>query len=265
MTTKEKVISPEEAMAHLSTVSSEPETNVLPPNDNLVTLPGGYLTQDGQVLTTAEVRELNGADEEAIYRATNLGKALGVILKRGLVSVGNFPATPEVLNNLLAGDREAILVGIRSVTFGDEVELKAVCGSCGSANEFKMSLADDVKTVSLDEPMVRSWEVELKKGGTAVVKYPTGKLQSELFEISSEKTLAELNTILIGGCLVSINGMPTTGTAAAQRLGVMDRETLLESILTKNPGPRLGEVSNVCKSCGEKVDTPINMTGLFRL
>ena len=36
------------------------------PVDTTVELPGGYITSAGELLRTAEVRELNGRDEEAI-------------------------------------------------------------------------------------------------------------------------------------------------------------------------------------------------------
>ena len=59
------------------------EVKITPPSDTVVTLPGGYLTATGEIITEAEVRELNGSDEEAIARTANIGKAILTILHRG--------------------------------------------------------------------------------------------------------------------------------------------------------------------------------------
>ena len=38
------------------------DVQILLPSDNIVMLPGGYLTPAGDIITEAEVRELNGND-----------------------------------------------------------------------------------------------------------------------------------------------------------------------------------------------------------
>ncbi len=93
------------------------------PASNEVTLVTGFINKAGETVKVAEVKELNGSDEEAIAKAGSSGKALNVILQRGLVSLGDTPATKEDLDSLVAGDRDAILLGIRRVTFGETVSL----------------------------------------------------------------------------------------------------------------------------------------------
>jgi len=56
------------------------------PSDTEVALPGGYINREGALVKYAEVRELNGADEEAVARAGTTGRALNTMLQRGLVS-----------------------------------------------------------------------------------------------------------------------------------------------------------------------------------
>ena len=58
------------------------EVKITPPSDNIVTLPGGYITPAGDVVMEAEVKELTGSDEEAIARASNVGKAILTLLSR---------------------------------------------------------------------------------------------------------------------------------------------------------------------------------------
>ena len=44
------------------------EVTTVAPSDNEVVLPGGFISPGGILAKSAEVRELNGADEEAISR-----------------------------------------------------------------------------------------------------------------------------------------------------------------------------------------------------
>jgi hypothetical protein len=65
-------------------IAEKPEAidvKVLPPLDNVVTLPGGYVSAAGEVVRTAEVRELTGRDEEIITKASSLNKVFPIILK----------------------------------------------------------------------------------------------------------------------------------------------------------------------------------------
>jgi len=80
-----------------------------------------------------------------------------------------------------------------------------------------------------------------------------------------DKTAAEVNTILLSGCIVSINEAPSIGARAALNLGMADRNKIIDQILDRNPGPRLGEVKKACQACGEDVFLPLSLTDLFRL
>ena len=91
---------------------------VVPPSDTIVELPGGYLNAAGEVIKFAEVRELNGKDEEAISKTNNMAKALLIILQRGTVTIGDEEATDKVLDSLLVGDRDALLLGILKAKIG---------------------------------------------------------------------------------------------------------------------------------------------------
>ena len=228
-----------------------------------VTLPGGFI-EGNELIKTVEVRELNGVDEEAIAKAANTGKALNVLLQRGLVKVGSRDVRKEDFDNLLAGDRDAILVGIRRITFGEALDLKVQCGSCGQEQEASIDLLDDVPVKTLDDPIAdRAWQVETKQG-YVVVNLPTGITQKKLLE-NSDKTVAEINTLLLSGCVASVNGVPSMGASTALNLSMADRSKIVEQIIEKNPGPRLGEVSKMCKACGEGIALPLSLVDLFRI
>ena len=233
------------------------------PSDTTVDLPGGYISQDGTVVKTAEVRELNGSDEEAISKAGSKAKALGVLLQRGLVKVGTEDATKEMLDSLLSGDRDAILLGIRKVTFGDELKAMVHCYSCNEDQETVVTLSEDVPVRSLDDLKGRSWVVETKKGPVAV-GLPNGLVQKKLMD-NADKTAAEINTLLLSGCVMSVNGSPSMGAHTVLSLGMTDRANIVDEIIENNPGPRLGEVKKACKACGEDMNLPLSLLDLFQL
>jgi hypothetical protein len=248
----------EEAMGSVPTITipSLPDTNI--------DLPGGfYDPMEDQMVTTAEVRELTGADEEAIVKITEPGKALMTILEKATVSIGGKPADKETLNMLLAGDREALLLGIRRVTFGNEIELEAVCDRCPELQTFKIDLTKDVKVKALDDRIAdRRFVLDLKVGKVKVA-LPTGDTQLKLINASNKNT-AELDTLLLSDCVQEINDVPVLGQAQIRNLGIKDRRTLLEEIANRNPGPLLSEVKKACGTCGQEVELPLTLADLFR-
>jgi hypothetical protein len=233
------------------------------PSDTTVDLPGGYISQDGTVVKTAEVRELNGADEEAISKAGSKAKALGVLLQRGLVKVGTEDVTKEMLDSLLSGDRDAILIGIRKVTFGDELKAMVHCYSCNEDQETVVTLSEDVPVRELNDLKGRSWVIDTKKGPVAV-GLPNGLVQKKLMD-NADKTAAEINTLLLSGCVMSVNGSPSMGSHTVLSLGMTDRANIVDEIIENNPGPRLGEVKKACKACGEDMNLPLSLLDLFQL
>ena len=234
------------------------------PSESEVKLPGGYIDLSGELHTTAEVRELTGADEEAVAKAGSTGKALNVLLSKGLVKIGPNQATSADLDALLSGDRDAILLGIRRVTFGQTTEFMVRCSHCSDEHTTTLDLLNDVPITSLDKPEEdRTWKMETKLG-TAVVALPNGITQKRLME-NYDKTSAELNTLLLSGCIISIAGSPSVGASTALSLGMADRTKIVEEIIKRNPGPRLGEVTKACKACGEEILLPLSLLDLFRL
>lgn len=229
--------------------------------DTLVTLPGGWLTPDGDLITEAEVRELTGEDEEAFARITSPGKLLLEILQRGTVKVGEEKATKKVLDSLLSGDRDALLLAIRRVTFGDEVSYQSACSVCGEFSTFEIDLSSDVNVRALEDQNDRVFTVETK-AGVVEATLPTGITQRELMS-STDKTVAEVNTALLAGCVLSINGMPSLGVPSVKRLGIRDREKITLAIADRNPGPRLNDVTKECPECGGEATLSLSLAALF--
>jgi hypothetical protein len=244
---------------------AEKEIVTIYKNDSEVLLPGGFISEDGSLIKYAEVRELNGVDEELIYKSGSMGRALATILQRAVVSIGSNPIERDTLDNLLSGDRDALLLGIYRVTFGETVEFKTTCSGCRTELDISVNLSTDVPIKNMEDPIQdRTFSYQSKKHGVIIVGLPTGRAQKKLIE-NADKTASELNSILLGECLKSINGKSALGITSALNLGMIDRENIINEIVDRNPGPRLGEVKTTCEACGKELSLRLSLAELFRL
>lgn len=245
-----------EGQATTIVIPSLPETTV--------TLPAGlYDSFDGVLETTAEVRELTGADEEAIVKINEPGKALFAILERATVSIGEQKATKDILNRLLAGDREALLLAIRVATFGPEISVESVCSRCPEVQTFTIDLTKDVEMKSLDDRIADRYFTLKLKAGEVRVQLPTGDTQNKLIN-SANKNSAELDTILLTNCVADIAGQPVLSESSVRNLGIKDRREILDEIAKRNPGPQLSEIKKACGICGQEVELPLTLAELFQ-
>ncbi len=246
---------------------SEPKNETITltnPSNVLVNLPGGFITPAGEVIKTAEVRELTGKDEEFISKAGNLGKAFNTILSRGTVRVGETKSDEGVLDRLLAGDRDALMLGVFKATFGTEVELPGFCENCEDIKLVAVDVDRDVQSKVLVDPVAdRTFNVSGKKS-EYLVTLPTGIAQREMVS-NIDKTGAELTTILLGHCVLEIDGSPVLTKAQAQNLPLLDRRKISEELGKRSPGPQFEDIVLDCTECEGKVVVPFNLGALFRM
>ena len=234
------------------------------PVDTTVELPGGYVTPAGELLRTAEVRELNGRDEEAIAKATTIGKALSAIIQRGTVSIGSIKAEESVLDELLAGDLDALLLGIIKATFGVDIEIPSYCDKCEDYKIVTVDLNEDVKVKILTDPINdRVFTVKGKKD-LFTVQLPTGSDQKQLIA-NADKSEAEQTTILLQACVLKINDNPVYSALQVQHLGIVDRKNIVKEINKRVPGPQFTDLKVTCPECEGEVTVSINLGTLFRL
>lgn len=241
----------------------EQEASISYPSEVIVTLPIGHINPLGEVVTEAEVRELNGRDEEALARFNTSGKMFSTILERAVVRVGNEPATTDLLDKLLTGDRDALLLGIYKATFGPTTEVDAFCNGCSIYKTLEVNVDEDIPIKELKLQEDRRFEVKGKKAVYTVV-LPNGKTQKELYE-NADKSMAELNTILLEGTVREINGKSVMTKAQVQEIGLSDRRAIVTALNSRIPGPQFTEIKVDCPDCGGEVVAPISLGLLFRL
>jgi hypothetical protein len=240
-----------------------PKIDVETPSDTLVNLPAGYINSSGEVIKTAEVRELNGLDEEAIARAGSAAKAFNTILSRATVKVGDEQVDDTLLDSLLAGDRDALMLGIYKVTFGKTAQLPGYCAGC---NDFKIAEVDvdrDVPVKVLADSISDRTFIVNGNSNEFRVTLPNGRVQREITQ-AEDKNSAELTTLLLNNTVLEINEQPVLGKAQLQALSVSDRRAISDAISKRLPGPQFEDLNIPCPDCNGEVVVPFNLGALFR-
>jgi hypothetical protein len=240
-----------------------------------VTLPGGLIHGD-EVITTATVRELTGEDEEKLYKSlasNNSFHFINTLLECGTVKIGDEPEseTKALLKNLLVGDREQIILGIRRVTYGDQVTvINFKCRECeGTTAQITFEISDDITVKKLTHPRDEiEFDVKLRKGSVARVRLPNGSDQQALVD-QVDATLAERNTIMLQRVIINITDPNGTMHALAGepslalKMGIADRRTILREIADRAPGPRYNDIKFTHADCGKEVSLAIDLGDLF--
>jgi len=237
------------------------------PADTVV-LPGGFLDADGILHTECRIREINGADEEAMARelrspTMNVPRVVDLILKRCVLSVGTYDPVPvRMLSDLLAGDRSYLMLSIRMLTFGTDWEVPDFpCRFCGQTFGCVVEL-ESIPISKLENPTVQDVEVQLRNGHLALVHLLTGAVQLEMVG-DGNRTGPEEVTTAINGSLRSIDGQPVMGHMA-QKLSMADRRKITQAMADGAPGPRMEEVGVTCTECGREGDYTVSLVDLFR-
>jgi hypothetical protein len=155
----------------------------------IVTIPHGF-SNNGSWLCKAKVRQLNGYDQQYLVeeiwsypspiRTTNLlervVKFVGV--GDGLEVVEELDLR-EIIRSLTVGDRIALLMQLRKLTFGDQMQCNITCPSCKEV----MSL--DLSTSKLLQPPIPEPKSEYTinvENFLLTIRPVAGKDQESLFE-----------------------------------------------------------------------------------
>lgn len=266
---------PAAASAYFQAATAEeiPHPEIDVPPEGVVNLPGG-LVVNGQVVREVEVQELTGAHEEALARAklsNNPARFVSTLLQCGVVSLGGHEATRELLLQLLVGDRDALLLGIRRATYGDEIELEdSNCPFCGEGFGLTITL-DDIPTVELADPhMDAVFTIDLRRDRKARVRLAVGADQ-EAVMANPDLSMAERNTVLLSRCVVTLTGADGSERSVTAQpslvrdgLSIPDRSKILEELRKRQPGPRLEQITFTHEICGREVPLPLEVGTLFR-
>lgn len=237
--------------------------------DAIIHLPRGLLV-GSKWETEAELRELTGADEEALARFKESADFFNGVIVYGTNRIGSLDLTQmsfaerqSTLAGLLIGEREQLFLHIARVTYGDEKDVLHNCPSCGVEVETSLLISEDIICPVMENPYSLTHTLTTKSGAVLTYRLATG---ADQMSVSSRKgaSVAEQNTLMISECVTQIDGKPVVDPMAmARNLSMGDRRRLLEKLVDSQPSPKL-ELDIPCVSCGFEMIMPLSWGDIFR-
>jgi len=247
----------------------DPAPSISLPESVIIELYRGLLNPTtGQWQTTAEVRELNGKDEEFLSSLENNKKItyamyVNTLVSRATVRIGdtNIKNTKSIIEELITGDRDILLLAILKATYGAERTFKYPCSSCNTLNDVTINIEEDFpmqeSTLNLRDPFL----ITLKNGSKLKFRYPVG---SDNVAMAKGETTAQQSTLLISRCVIWDQHKDSLYSEEwAKALGLKDRNTILGEILGPKVGPKLGEVKTQCATCDADIIMNVDWVSLL--
>ena len=207
----------------------------------------------------AGFREMTGAEEEILtnQRMIRNGTAVNQVLKNCLVNLGDNdkPSMNDVLG-LLSGDRLALLVELRGVSLGDEVDLELVCTNpaCRDTNYVTVDLGDLERSTYGE---AREFSFELP-GAKTTVRF--GLLDGHM-----EKRLAAIKEVSISSAM-TMRIIDIDGAKPSKKLmndmSMRDRKALRAEMQRVDAGVDTIVVVD-CEACGQRLRTRLESEPAF--
>jgi hypothetical protein len=215
-------------------------------------LPGGVVLADGEVLTTAALRPLDGQVEDwlATFRRTPNAVAVTRVLGHCLVRLGDRAPTRELIRQILVGDRDYLMLQLRRLTLGDHLAAVLACPGCRVKFDVDFSLVNVTVDRRPQDHLFYAMELAGRDGPSRTVRFrlPNGGDQ----EVVAALDPADAVKALLERCL-------DPGEAPAD-------EGAWEVVASAMEGraPRVEvELELVCPDCGHAFVEPFDLTGFF--
>lgn len=245
-----------------------------------VALPVGYLDPESGILhKQATLRKMTGKEEALLADPkirSNGGKLITALLENCVTSLeGVEKVDSTVIRHLFSADRNYLLLELRRLTFGDEMEANYRC-SCsvtttlwedlsalevrrvenGSVPEIKVAIKDGYQAPN------GNWEYEF------VFQLPTGE-DEEAAGSRRDNNAARQRDALLACCLKQVGDLEpkrirAIGSKILSDLSMGDRRLIQRAMDEAAPGPDLTR-QIVCEQCGKEYRTTLDMSHFFPL
>lgn len=251
------------------------------PWQTTVTLPIGYLDEaDGQIWRQATLRKMTGKEEALLAEPKlrgNGGKLITALLTNCVTAIdGVGQISPEIISSLFSADRNFLLLELRRLTFGDEMEAHYRCPKCQGVTTVweDLSLLDIRRVEESTVPEVRvmlqdgyqdpdgNWQYEFIFG------LPTGE-DEEVAASRRDNNPTRQRDALLARCLSGVGDLEprrirAIGIRILEDLSMADRRLIQKSLDRNAPGPNLIREA-ICDRCGQNYQAMLDMSHFFPL
>ncbi len=246
-----------------------------------VTLPIGYTDPEGTVHRKVVLRKMTGKEEAILADRRfqkNGGRLVTELLHSCIVQLGELsPNGRSTVSNLYSADRNYLLLKLRSVTFGSELESSYTCPSCSEQLHVNEDLDDLPVTVVPDGEEQGDVLVELvdgyvdKEGNvhTALaLRLPTGADEEAVASQMRENPSLGKNALL-ARCIRSLGEMPrhrleALGPRIMSDLTMTDRRLIDQALNDAAPGVDLVRRQE-CPACGREFSASLDLSNFLAL
>lgn len=233
-----------------------------------IILPGGVFDSSGQRCRQARIRALTGREEELLLH-TNMPAAARVteLLVRCVESIeGQSTVDAELIRSLLVADRQYLLLRLRALTFGDEVQTSLLCPfpNCGEqiAVDFRIEDLPLHEPADLKEFHTLHFSPETS-GEILTVRFrlPNGDDQETLAPVLDQNE-SRAARALLSRCLLD---NAESGRSAKDQLDRLPPRACLEiEAYMESAAPRVDlEMQAACHACARSFIVPFHVQDFF--
>lgn len=242
-------------------------------------LPVGYIDEDGRVHQTAVLRKMTG-HEEALLTDKKLRQNGGLLVSELLLGCirrlgDRAPVTRKMVTELTSPDRNFLLLQLRKITFGTELEAAYTCSRCGDTTRVLHDL-DELPVRRTDGVGAPEIVVKLEDGfedrdqiyTDFVFRLPSG-LDEEKIAAAVKENPSRGTNALLTRCLRAVGDMPSNrrdalGTKIIGDLTMGDRARIEKAFRAEMPGLDLTREIQ-CANCARKFSASLDLTSFFSL
>jgi len=211
---------------------------------------------------TIEIRQMTAKDEDTLTSKVLLKKGIAIDKMLNDIIINK---TIKV-DDLLVGDKNAVILAARISGYGAEYETKVACPSCEKNSSYEFDLNDKSIITPLTDEQLNEVGISLTDKGTFIVKTQMSKTDVELRLLSGKDEKAMLQKMeqkKIGNVLdsnitdqlkmliVSVNGSTEQRTIHDYIMNMAAKDAKLLRSIVKHVTPNIKlEQSFTCNNCG---------------
>lgn len=246
-------------------------------------LPVGYLDENGNRQRSIALRKMTGREEAILADKRNQrngGKLVTELIASCITRAGGEArngSTAALVSGMYSVDRNYLLLKLRSITFGPELQASYTCPHCAETTRTVEDLdALPVQTLG-DGQSAEEIRIELEDGyvdrddhlhTTVTLRLPTGA-DEEAVAPQMRQNAAEGKNLLLARCLKSFGDLPRNrmeaiGPKIISELTLADRRLIDRALNQAAPGVSL--VRKVeCSACGQSFNTTLDLSRFLAL
>lgn len=245
------------------------------------TLPVGYTDAEGTVHRDVVLRKMTGREEAILadrkYQR-NGGKLVTELLHSCIVRLGTLsPNGRGPMTAMTSADRNYLLLKLRSITFGSDLEAAYACPSCGERIQVTEDLdglpvrevGDGAEDGQVSVELEDGWVDREGQVHTALrLRLPTGADEEAVAPQLRENASLGKNALL-ARCIVSLGDVPAhrvegMGPRIMSDLTMSDRRLIDRALNDAAPGVDLVRPLE-CPGCGKQFSATLDMSNFLAM